>query len=66
MALATLVIDPNALVDGADVRDALKAMSDTAREVVLTSPVSGQFPVIFVQRDALANLEVTYDDVAIV
>jgi len=44
----------------------LDAMTDTARGYVKTSPVSGEFPVVAVQRDAAGDLDVTYDDVAIV
>lgn len=46
-------------------RDNLKAMSDVTREVVLTRPGSGEFPVTAVQRNTLGNLELEYDDVAI-
>lgn len=46
-------------------RDNLKSMSDAAREVVLTRPGSGEFPITAVQRNPTGNLEVEYDDVAI-
>lgn len=44
----------------------LDALSDTARGYVKTNPVSGEFPVIAVQRDSFGDLDVEYDDVAIV
>ncbi|KKL58436.1 hypothetical protein LCGC14_2225390 [marine sediment metagenome] len=47
-------------------KDNLDALADTARGYVKTSPVVGEFPVINVQRDASGNLDVDYDDVAIV
>ena len=47
-------------------RDNLKAMSDVTRELVLTRPVTGEFPIIAVHRDAAGLVEVEYDDVAIV
>ena len=43
----------------------LDAMAATAREYVKTSPVTGEFPVIAVQRDASGNLDIDYDDVAV-
>lgn len=46
-------------------KDNLKAMSDTAREFILTRPSSGQFPIISQWRTATGLLEVEYDDVAI-
>jgi len=44
----------------------LDALSNTARGYVKTNPVSGEFPVIAVQRDSFGNLDVEFDDVAIV
>ena len=46
-------------------RDNLKAMSDVAREVVLTRPVTGEFPIVALQRNAGGDVDVEYDDVAI-
>ena len=46
-------------------RDNLKAMSDTAREVVLTRPLSGEFPIVALQRNAGGDVNVEYDDVVI-
>jgi len=45
--------------------DNLNAMSDTARGYVQTSPTTGEFPVISVQRDATGQLDISYDDVAV-
>lgn len=42
----------------------LDAMTDTARGYVKTSPVTGQFKVIAIQRQADGKAAVTYDDVA--
>ena len=47
-------------------KDNLNAMSNVARGFIRTSPVSGEFPIIECQRDSAGNLDVTYDDVAIV
>lgn len=44
----------------------LDALSDTERGYVKTNPVSGEFPIIAVQRDSAGELDVEYDDVAIV
>lgn len=43
----------------------LDAMTDTARGYLKTSPTTGQFRVVAVQRDAAGKLAVTYDDVAV-
>ena len=43
----------------------LDAMTDTARGYVKTSPTSGQFKVIAVERQADGKLKVEYDDVAV-
>lgn len=47
-------------------KDNLDALADTARGYVKTDPQTGEFPVIAVQRDVDGNLDVDYDDVAIV
>lgn len=43
----------------------LDAMADTARGYVKTSPTSGQFRIVAVQRQADGKLAATYDDVAV-
>lgn len=43
----------------------LDAMGDTARGYVQTKPVSGQFPIISIQRNAAGLQENKYDDVVI-
>ena len=43
----------------------LDAMAATARGYVQTSPLSGEFPVIAIQRDNGGNLDIDYDDVPI-
>lgn len=53
-------------LDSTAARDNLKAMTDVGREVMLTRPVSGEFPIIAMHRDAAGLVEVEYDDVAIV
>ncbi len=57
-------VDNTALASGA-AKANLDALSDTARGYVKTSPTSGMFKVVSVQRDANGKLQVTYDDVAI-
>ncbi len=56
----------NAKADSTLAKDNLNAMADTARGYIKTAPVSGEFPVVNVQRDATGKLDVDYDDVAIV
>jgi hypothetical protein len=43
----------------------LDAMTDLARGYVKTSPTTGKFKVIAIQRDAAGKLEASYDDVAV-
>ena len=43
----------------------LDAMADTARGYVKTSPLTGQFKVIAVERQADGKLKVEFDDVAV-
>ena len=42
----------------------LDAIADTARGYVKSAPITGQFPVISIQRTAAGLAEVKYDDVA--
>ncbi len=73
--IEALEVDTTELADGAVTntkaeatlaKDNLNAMSNTARGYIKTEPTSGEFPVVNVQRDASGNLDVDYDDVAIV
>ena len=43
----------------------LDAMGDTSRGYVKTSPTTGQFKVISIERDANGKLKTDYDDVAV-
>ena len=43
----------------------LDAMSDTARGYIKTSPSTGEFPVVAVQRAADGKLDIDYDNVAV-
>jgi hypothetical protein len=43
----------------------LDALADTARGYIKTSPTTGQFKVVAVQREATGKLAVSYDDVAV-
>ncbi len=60
-------IETNATADqtGAEMRDAIVALTDATRKIIISSPVSTQFKVIAVQRDATGKLAVSYDDVAV-
>ena len=59
-------IEEDATADqtGAEIRDAVVALGDTERKIVITEPQSGEFKVIGVHRNAAGNLEYDYDDVA--
>ncbi|KKM78357.1 hypothetical protein LCGC14_1360810 [marine sediment metagenome] len=63
--LAANAVD-NAKLATTAAKDNLSAMSDTTRGYIKTEPVVGEFPIVNVQRDASGNLDVDYDDVAIV
>ncbi|KKL81091.1 hypothetical protein LCGC14_1998230 [marine sediment metagenome] len=56
----------NAKAEATLAKDNLNAMADTARGYIRTVPVTGEFPVVNVQRDASGLLDVDYDDVAII
>ncbi len=43
----------------------LNAMTDTTREYIKTNPVTGEFKVTALQRDATGKLDVEYDNVAV-
>jgi len=63
--LGTIEDSATADQSGAEVRDLIVGLSDTTRQIVLTDPTTGQFPVIAVHRAADGKLEVDYDDVAV-
>lgn len=43
----------------------LDSMTDAARGYVKTSPATGEFKVVSIQRDSTGKLDVDYDDVAV-
>ena len=43
----------------------LDSMTDTARGYIKTSPTTGEFKVVSVQRDVDGKLDIDYDDVAV-
>lgn len=55
----------NAQIATGQAKANLDAMTDTTRGYVKTSPTSGQFKVIAIQRQADGKAAVTYDDVAV-
>lgn len=55
----------SAKLDAGVAKTNLDAMADTARGYVKTSPLTGQFKVIAVERQADGKLKVEYDDVAV-
>ena len=46
-------------------KDNLDALADTARGYVKTNPLTTEFPVISIQRDAAGLLDVDYDNVPV-
>lgn len=55
----------NTLLASTAAKDNLDALADTARGYIKTSPVTTQFKVVSIQRDAAGKLEAKYDDVAV-
>ena len=53
-----------AAMTGAEIRDALLALSDVNRGVVITNPGSGDFRVISIERLASGAIQITYSDIA--
>ena len=51
--------------DGAEVRDLIVGLADDARQIVLTNPVSGEFKIVSIHRQADGKLDIEYDDVAV-
>jgi len=62
--LGTFTVSNTELAAGASKAN-LDAMSNTARGYVQTSPTSGEFPVISIQRAVSGQLDINYDDVAV-
>lgn len=59
-------VEDNATADqtGTEVRDLIVGLADNDRQIVITEPISGEFRVISIQRDATGKAKVSYDDVA--
>lgn len=55
----------SAKLDAGVAKTNLDAMTDTARGYVKTSPITGQFKVIAIERQSDGKLKVEYDDVAV-
>ncbi len=55
----------NAELASSAAKDNLDALADTARGYIKTSPQTGEFPVVAIQRDAAGLLDTSYDDVPI-
>lgn len=64
--LSTGEVDATALASGV-AKANLDSMTDTARGYIKTSPTTGEFPIISIQRGTIATggkLDADYDDVA--
>lgn len=55
----------NAQVATGQAKANLDAMADTARGYIKTSPTTGQFKVIAIERQADGKAKIEYDDVAV-
>lgn len=50
---------------GVEIRDLIVALADVDRKILTTTPTTGQFKIISIQRQADGKLAVKYDDQAI-
>jgi len=48
---------------GPEVRDLIVAITEVERKIVLTEPLSGEFKLIGIHRNAAGNIEYDWDDV---
>lgn len=65
MALAVMTIDPNAgVMTGEEIRDAIIALADNNRRILITRPTSGKHRVVAHNVDADGHLEIEFDDEA--
>ncbi len=55
----------SAKLDAGVAKTNLDAMADTARGYIKTSPITGQFKIIAIERQADGKAKVEYDDVAV-
>ena len=55
----------NAQIATGQAKASLDAMADLDRGYIKTSPTTGEFKVVAVQRDATGKLDVDYDNVAV-
>lgn len=47
---------------GPEIRDLIVAVADVDRKIVITNPVTGEYKITAIQRDAAGELDVEYDD----
>jgi hypothetical protein len=50
---------------GAEIRDLIVGLADVDRKIVITTPTSGQFKVVAIQRQADGKFAVKYDDTVV-
>jgi hypothetical protein len=50
---------------GAEIRDLIVGLAVVDRKIVITTPTSGQFKVVAIQRQADGKFAVKYDDTAV-
>jgi len=55
----------NAQIAAGQAKASLDAMADLDRGYIKTTPTTGEFKVVAIQRDATGKLDVDYDDVAV-
>lgn len=60
-------IEDSATADqtGAEIQTAIEGLSDSARNIMISDPQTGEYKIHGVHRNAAGNLEYDYDDVAV-
>lgn len=60
-------VEENAKADqtGAEIQTAIEGLSDADRKIMVSDPLTGEFKIHGVHRNAAGNLEYDYDDVAV-
>jgi len=59
-------IEENATVDqtGAEIQTAIEGLADADRKVILSEPVSGEYKIYGIHRNAVGNLEYEHEETA--
>lgn len=68
MAIQILIIDPDAVPTGEQIRDALLALNDEDRALIITNPATADFKVVQIDgtlSGQKVKVKLSYDDVPV-